>query len=147
MSDQVKENQTKEPMSLGELLFWGLVGTVAVGAGIKAFKGHRRSLDVRHGFDQEVTIANKLERKGADVTLSPGSRGPFDMHVDWGSEQWLVQSKASRRGTAKPPSQKKTKQLITTARKLGAEPVIALSDGGKTTFYDATSFIKPKKKT
>ena len=145
MQAPTNESPTKPPISFWELVLLGL----GVGVAVSVFKSGRRSRDVRHGFEQEKKIARGLERKGADVELSPGSRGPHDLRADFGEETWLIQAKSSRRGQAKVPSPKERQNLIAAAKRQGAKPVVALSDSGRTTFFHAKSGerLKPKKIT
>jgi Holliday junction resolvase len=102
-------------------------------------KSKRRSKDIKHGFEREEGIARYLGRKGADVQVSPGSRGPYDVRATFDEQTWLIQSKASRLGSPRPPRWQERERLIHAAQKEGAEPIIALSENGRAKYYHAIS--------
>jgi hypothetical protein len=116
---------------------------VATCLGVKLYREYqsmKRSVRVTHGFDSEVAIARNLKRSGAEVELSPGSRGAFDILADWSDDRWAIQAKASRTGEPRGPGPAERRRLVEESGKIGARPVIALRRGTRTTYHDAVSY-------
>jgi hypothetical protein len=121
-----------------------LFETILVGSGVlliaKALvdrsKKLKRSLDVRHGYETEYAIAWKVARCGGKAKVSPRSRGPADVRVEWPrGPDWRIQSKASREGLPRPPGPRERARLRAAAARAKSIPVIALSSGSRTLFY------------
>lgn len=104
-----------------------------------AYKSKRRSERVQFGFDREVAVANNMQRRGASVAMSPGSRGPFDVFADWGRTSWAIQLKASRDGEPRLPGPRERDRLVRAAEREGAVPVIGLASGQRTTYHHAVT--------
>jgi hypothetical protein len=109
--DQQRQMQTQQPQQLTapEVPAWLGLGAAAVG-GYLIYRGHverreyeARSERVRFGFDAEIEMAIDLQERGANVELSPGSRGAIDARVSWSRTRWGVQHKASLDGEPRWP--------------------------------------------
>jgi len=97
-----------------------------------------RSKNVAHGYERELAIARYLRGTGADVHVSPGSRGPADLTATWSSGRvWKIQVKASRQGIPKQPSPEERRRLKQVATRAGAVAVVAISQGTRTAYYSA----------
>lgn len=82
--------------------------------------------DYEFGRDQEERIARSLRARGAEVSLSPGSKGAADLTATFPTgTKWKVQSKASRAGQPASPSPKDLGRLKQSSTKTGATPVVA----------------------
>jgi Holliday junction resolvase len=104
----------------------------------KEWKSKRHSARTLYGYEAEVSIALYLKSCGAEVQLTNGSRGPYDILAQWGKRKcWVIQVKASRDGSARMPGPGERERLIVASRKLRAWPVIALREYGRTTYLDA----------
>ena len=132
-----KSGERRPSTGSGNVLKWA----AALGLGYFAFKewkSLRHSERTRYGFDVEEAIAEYLDRRGADVWLSNGSRGPIDVYAEWTRRlRWGVQVKSSRDGMAKMPGPAERERLFDACCDWGARAVIALHDSGRTTYYDA----------
>lgn len=112
----------------------------AAGIGLAIYRHHKhaiRSENVLHGYESEFAIATSLERRGAEVAVSPGSRGPVDVDAAWPTRRWAIQVKASQLGEPRWPGPDERARLLRASRARGAEPVIALRRGTRTSYYDA----------
>lgn len=121
---------------------WGKVALVGLfGWAIwEAFKSERHSNRTRHGYEREEASARYLNRRGADVGISSGSRGPIDVLAEWDDgSAWAIQMKSSRDGRPRPPGPSERARLRNASRRTRATPVIALSSGGRTTYHHATT--------
>jgi hypothetical protein len=113
--------------------------------GYLLYRGHverreyeARSERVRFGFDAEIEMAIDLQERGANVELSPGSRGAIDARVSWSRARWGVQHKASLDGEPRWPGPDERARLIKESRAIGVRPVVGLRAGDEpTTYYDA----------
>lgn len=100
-----------DPATSGERSWWtptkaALAALAVTWVGIELYRNSqhtKRSTRVLHGFDSEFTIASSLERRGAEVMVSPGSRGPIDILAAWRSRRWAIQAKASIAGEPRWP--------------------------------------------
>jgi len=79
----------------------------------------------RFGRLKEEKVAQKLRKAGASVTLSKGSKGAEDMIAIFKNKKWLIQSKATRKGSPSQPSSGDVGRLKQKATKNGATSVIA----------------------
>lgn len=121
---------------------WGKVALVGLlGWAIwETFKSEHHSNRTRHGFRREEASARYLGRRGADVGISVGSRGPIDVFAEWNDgSAWAIQMKSSRDGRARPPGPSERARLRNASRRSRATPVIALSSRGRTTYHHATT--------
>ncbi len=87
------------------------------------------------GREEEKKLARKLKRAGAKkVTLSPGSRGGYDMLAEFPSGRKLaIQLKATcePNGKAKSVTPTEKKRLIKEAKEKGATAVVAKKQNGR----------------
>jgi Holliday junction resolvase len=87
------------------------------------------------GRGEEIKLARKLKKAGAKVTLSPGSRGGFDMLADFGTgkRKLAIQLKATCKtdGKAKSVTPKEKQRLIKESKENRATPVVAKKENGK----------------
>lgn len=91
------------------------------------------------GREEEIKLARKLKKAGAkEVTLSPGSRGGFDVFADFGpgKRKLAIQLKATCQidGKAKSVTPKEKQRLIREAKENKATPVVAKKEKGKFSF-------------
>jgi Holliday junction resolvase len=103
----------------------------------------------KYGIGKEKQVAEMLRKAGADVSLSPGSKGAADITVKFPTgTKWLVQVKATRKGDPPmlPPTERT--KLLSKAIKQGATPVVAKVARGKITLESARSArrLTPPKK-
>lgn len=127
-------------------LKWVGVSTVAVLGAYALYqtdKSTKRSKDVRFGFDSEVETAVELGEIGAEVELSPGSRGAIDVHARWARSRWAIQQKASRRGRARMPRPGERLRLIRAAKRRDARPIISLREGRRPAQYFDARTLAP----
>ncbi len=93
-----------------------------------------------YGLRAEQKVAKSLRGHGAKVDPSPGSLGASDLNVRFSSgRKWVVQVKATRKGSAKNPTANEVRRLKNVATRKGATPVIAKVQRGKTAFTSARS--------
>jgi Holliday junction resolvase len=97
------------------------------------------SANVLYGFERERRIARYLSKCGADVTQSPGSKGPYDIEVRWRSCVWLVQVKSSRTGVPRWLSKAEKQLLLQCSRSKKAKAIVALSSNQRTFYYSAST--------
>jgi hypothetical protein len=134
---QAQAAEPQQPwLTPGKLLF----GAALVGLGVALYKEHKfaqQSARVQHGYDSEPAIGRSLAKSGADVGLSPGSRGPVDIYAEWSSKRrWAIQAKSSRSGEPRWPGPAERHRLVDASRELDAQPVVALRRGTRTTYFD-----------
>lgn len=94
-----------------------------------------------YGRNKEKMVAKSLTKKGANVTLSPGSKGAADVTAKFKNKKWLVQVKSSKVGKPKSPNSKDLGRLKSSATKSKATPVIAKVEGNKVTYTSASVSI------
>jgi Holliday junction resolvase len=93
----------------------------------------------------EHRAARHLRRKGFEVKLSPGSRGPADLNASKPRRRWLVQVKASQEAKPAWPSPKDTARLERAAARTGGTAVVAQVAGqGEPTYRSAKTRRKLK---
>ena len=90
-----------------------------------------------YGREKENLAAKKLRQAGANVELSPGSKGAEDMVAIFSNKKWLVQAKASRTGEPKMPSAEELRRLKQKATKKHATAVVALISRNRVKFVSA----------
>jgi len=130
----------------GWFQFLLLGGAVVGGAYLlsQASKSARRSKDVRFGNKAELEEAVDLVDGGArEARLSLGSRGAFDVAVDWSNTTWVIQMKASRRGRARMPRPAERRRLIRAAKRRGARPILGLRHGNRPTEHLDARTLSP----
>jgi len=103
-----------------------------------------------YGRNQEEKVARSLRGKGANVKVSPGSKGAADIEAKFPTgTKWKIQVKSTRGGEPASPNSKDLGRLKQSATKSGATPVIAKVTRGKITFESARSgkiLTPPKRK-
>jgi len=85
----------------------------------------------RYGRKKEKLVAQQLEKFGAQVILSLGSRGPADITAKFSNKKWKIQVKSTRGGNPNLPSKEELRRLKISAAKSKAVPVIAYVEGNK----------------
>lgn len=104
-------------------------------------------MSYRFGRRKEQQLGRFLYEEGADVELSPGSRGACDLHVRWsGARAWCVQVKATRHGgDFRGVTAAEARRIRAKARQRGALPVLASMSGNEVVFLSLESgrLLKP----
>lgn len=79
-----------------------------------------------YGRKKEEKVAKSLRGKGANVKVSPGSKGAADLVAKFPSgTKWNVQVKATRSGDAASPSAKDLGRLKSSSTRSKSTPVVA----------------------
>ena len=93
-----------------------------------------------YGRNQEEKVARSLRGRGANVEVSPGSKGAADLKVEFPSgTKWRVQVKSTRSGEPPSPTPKDLRRLKQSATRSRATPVIATVSRGKIEFMSTRS--------
>ena len=81
----------------------------------------------RIGVRAEERVVRDLQKHGAEVEQSPGSRGAADIKAEFPTgRKWYVQVKGTGDGSPQWPSSEELRRLKIAASRAGATPVVAL---------------------
>lgn len=97
------------------------------------------------GQKAEKRVANSLRRTGANVKISPGSRGSADVIGNWeNGKKWMSQVKYSGKGQPAGLTPQEQRNLISRAERNNATPVLARVTPNKIEYTSAKTDRKLK---
>lgn len=102
----------------------------------------------KYGRNKERQVGKYLTKKGWDVWIARGSRGPCDLFAAKNFRKWCIQVKASRKTqiTSSVFSSKAERRLKNAATRKKAIPVLALVAQNTVGFYSVRNYrlLDPK---